>query len=220
MRDHENTPYESAASANAHPAAFLERYWRALANTNQALPARHDMAPRALAPILSHCFVLQRISPGMARFRLAGQSVEQIMGLDLRSMPFGAIFQGPSRSEVSHILGRVFDTPAIARMQLHAKSGFGRPQMEFTMLLCPLADESGRISRAIGTLSTPGKARRHSQRLLIDSADMEPVLHMPRLPDHTGTARYHAAHAGAFADPPAPFRHGARAHLRLVVDNG
>ncbi|MEL6992372.1 MAG: PAS domain-containing protein, partial [Pseudomonadota bacterium] len=49
----------------------LLAYWNAL-RVNLDVPRRCDVDPRGIAGILSRTFILERVAPGLARFRVAG----------------------------------------------------------------------------------------------------------------------------------------------------
>src|SRR5690606_32280451 len=56
----------------------LRDYWQSL-RRGRAVPARADVEPHGISRALDHAFVLERIAPGAARFRLAGRHLIDLM---------------------------------------------------------------------------------------------------------------------------------------------
>ncbi|MFC3118128.1 PAS domain-containing protein [Jhaorihella thermophila] len=73
------------------PIRQAEAYWIALSE-NGTIPRRTQIDPRALENILPQTFILERIAPGLARFRLAGQHLCALAGMEVRGMPFFGLF--------------------------------------------------------------------------------------------------------------------------------
>ena len=68
----------------------VEAYWDGL-RAGRIAPARAEVSPRGLSEVLSKCFILERIAPGFARFRVFGRHVGDLMGADLRNIPLSAL---------------------------------------------------------------------------------------------------------------------------------
>ncbi|MEL6207154.1 MAG: PAS domain-containing protein, partial [Pseudomonadota bacterium] len=92
--------------------AELEDYWHSLRG-NRIVPARSEVDPRRIENALEYAFIVERIAPGMARFRLAGMHLNDLMGMEVRGMPLTAFFDPDARKRVSAAMERVFDDPAI-----------------------------------------------------------------------------------------------------------
>ncbi len=209
--------------------AAVRAYWEALRQGRQ-VPMRAEIDPRGIECALEYAFILERIAPQVARFRLAGMHLNDLMGMEVRGMPLSAFFAPAARPAVAETVERVFAGPEIAEMTLGAESGFGKPVLKATMLILPLRSDLGDISRALGCLVTQGPLGRAPRRF--DHAAMRltaldagrptgaggPVLPAPA----RGFAEPGAGFAGAGSDsagfagstPAAPPR--SRAHLRLV----
>ncbi len=157
----------------AHPALVqIEAYWDAL-RAGRQMPSRAEIDPRGLEGTLPHCFVLERIAPGMARFRVAGRMLATALGIEMQGMPISIAFDGPSRDVLEDALERVFATPQILRLTVSARLGIGRGRIEGQMLFLPLRDDLGGVTRILGALAvTDGDvaARSHPRRLTIDAA--------------------------------------------------
>jgi hypothetical protein len=141
----------------------LEAYWRALRRARR-IPVRTDVEPRRIDAILPQCFIMERVAPGIARVRVAGQGLNAIAGLDVRGLPLSALFAVEARPGLQGWLGAVFDTPAVVELPLTQSGGFLRGARSGRMLILPLLGPEGAVTRAIGAVDvaagwTPGKFR-------------------------------------------------------------
>ena len=57
----------------------LLAYWSGLQD-GRTVPKRADIDPRRIEGLLSDTFILERIAPGLARFRVAGANLAELMG--------------------------------------------------------------------------------------------------------------------------------------------
>ncbi|SFP28423.1 PAS domain-containing protein [Tranquillimonas alkanivorans] len=144
----------------------LERYWQDIAR-GRLVPDRRDVNPRRLEPALDHVFVVQRVAPGVARLRVAGVHLTDLMGMDMRGMPLSCLFHADARPLLAETLEAVFTEPARVELSLVALRPLLRARVTARMLLLPLRDDHGRVSRAIGCLDARGPARA-PQRFSID----------------------------------------------------
>ncbi|MDO9524551.1 MAG: PAS domain-containing protein [Gemmobacter sp.] len=207
------------------PAQFerLRGYWEALRDGG-ALPARAAVDPRGFADLLESSLLIERIAPGMARIRLAGMGLSDLLGMDLRGMPLSALILPESRDPVSVHLEQVFAGPRIAALTLEAARGIGRPALTARLLLLPLVSNGGTVDRALGCLVTEGKVGRAPRRFGLASCEVTEVADYVA-PAPLGTAQAvstpHAPLTG-FAEPPAPFDRPAngRPNLRVIPGGG
>ncbi|MEM9474075.1 MAG: PAS domain-containing protein [Pseudomonadota bacterium] len=140
----------------------VERYWNQL-RRDRLTPARAEVEPRGLGSALDRAFILERIAPGLARFRVAGRQLVNAMGIEVSGLPLTVCFQAPERDRLSDALEQVFAAPATLRLSLLSPPGIGRPPFGGQMLILPLHDDLGGRSRALGcfvTTGTPGRAPR------------------------------------------------------------
>lgn len=190
----------------------VEAYWEALRN-GRDMPVRSEVDPRGLARVLEYAVVLERVAEGVARFRVAGQHLHELMGMDVRGMPFSAMIRAEDRAALAGWLAQVFDTPAKLRLTLSGERGIGRPALAGQMLILPLHDDFEQVSRALGAFVTDGKPGRLPRRFRIAQHRLS-VLDKPR-----ATAP-EPAPAPGFAEGPARFAHekgpDKRPALRLV----
>lgn len=199
----------------------LRAYWDALHDAaGGAVPMRSDVDPRGFGRALQDSFLLERIAPTHARLRVAGQNLNALMGMEVRGMPLSALIAPPSRANFGAVLQEMFDTPCIAELTLRPVRRGTPPGTRARMLLLPLRDGQGRVSRAIGALACPATPAPPPQRFVIDAQVLtrcaEPAA-APHAPEPApGLSEPPAAD---FIPPPAQRPEGPsrrRPHLRLV----
>lgn len=183
-------------------------YWEAL-RVAGGLPARAKLDPRGMVDCLDKVFLIEQIAPGLARFRLAGMGLNDLLGMDLRGMPLSALFEPVARARIGHELEQVFASPAIMEVWLEAERSVGRPALSGRMLLLPLAGAAGEPKLALGCLVTEGQLGRQPRRFAISGLVRELVA-------GTGLRLV----PGAEATEPAPPRSSGRVELRLVSSRG
>jgi hypothetical protein len=160
------------------PLRQAEAYWTALRRGDD-VPSRSQIDPRGLENILSNTFVLERIAPGIARFRLAGALVNELAGMEVRGMPISAFFTTDARKQLSSAMEHMFDTPAIIELDLQVESPRLRTPREARMLLLPLRSDLGDISRVLGVLVADEGQSVTTQRFSITSIEMRAVTVKP-----------------------------------------
>lgn len=189
----------------------VRAYWEALRN-GAALPRRDQIDPRGIADALEHVFLIERIAPGLARFRLAGMHVNEIMGVDVRGMPFSTVFDPAARTRISEALEPVFAGPAVLELWLEAERGIGKPALEARMIMLPLLGSTGEPGLALGCLASLGTIGRIPRRFAVSGMLREP-LGKPDPAPLAAPADYSFAEAAVQYFPP-PYR--GRPNLRLV----
>ena len=208
--------------------AQVRAYWQGLRHGID-LPTRDKIDPRGIAEALESTFLLERIAPGMAQFRIAGLHLHDLIGLDVRGMPLSTLFDPASRRRLSDGLEAVFTTPAILEMWLEAECGIGRPHLEGRMLVLPLNDAQGQTSLALGCLAMAGGMGRAPRRFAMMGLMREaigvqavPKSTDPAQPDsaqsHPNFASLPALRKANLTTPARPLDTLPRAkrHLRLV----
>lgn len=193
------------------PIRQAEAYWTALRQGDD-VPKRSQIDPRGLENILSQTFVLERIAPGIARFRLAGQKMNEMAGMEVRGMPLTAFFTPIARKQVSAALEHMFDTPAIVEMTLSTVATRGHPAQEARMLMLPLRSDLGDVSRALGVFVSEGNPTKTSQRFDVISTELRSVSAMPNAKPNATPKAANKVNAG-FAETQARF-----ADERTVMD--
>lgn len=148
----------------------VEAYWQGL-RMGRIVPQRSEIDPRGIERALEYTFVLERIAPGLARFRLNGMHLNDLLGMEVRGMPFTSFFTPTARIMVTDTLEAVFDGPQVAELTLTAERGFGKPPMDAKVILLPLRSDLGEITRIIGCLVSMGPIGRAPRRF--DVADVK-----------------------------------------------
>ncbi len=174
----------------------LRSYWESLRN-GRAVPDRADVEPKGIRRALDYAFILERIAPGAARFRLAGRHLVDLMGMEVRGMPVCSLLNPASRGRLSDVLETVFKGPQIAEVTLRSEAGYGRPQLTGRMLFLPLKSDLGDVTRALGCLVTEGQVGRAPRRFDLTRDAVFPVIE---------GAQPLSPNPGGFADDPAPWR--------------
>ena len=149
----------------------VEAYWNR-ARGGRLVPLRSEIAPAGLDTLLEHVFILERIADRLARFRVAGRAMTDLVGMEVRNMPLSAVFEPTARAGIAEAVGAMFAEPATARLDLAFETGFGRPALRGEMLLLPLRSDFGDITRALGAISLSGPVGRAPRRPGIAGCEM------------------------------------------------
>ncbi|WP_298906429.1 PAS domain-containing protein [uncultured Aliiroseovarius sp.] len=166
----------SARQTKTYPAiAQVEAYWHALRN-GRLCPTRQEVDPRGMAGALHEAFILEKIAPGLARIRLAGQHLNDIMDMEVRGMPISVFFQADARKELHRAVEALFDMPAQITLSLTTAPGAFRKPIEAQMVMLPLRDENGEITRVLGALQVDGDLKRGPHRFSIRSVDTSAII--------------------------------------------
>jgi hypothetical protein len=152
----------------------LRAYWDSLRD-GPVVPSRDRIDPRGLADALEHVFLIERIAPGLARFRVSGMEVNALLGTELRGTPFALLFDATARDTLLTQLEAVFSGPAILVLQLTGPRGLGRTPMSGRMVLLPLMGRAGLCNLAIGAVQTDAVGPMRAQRFGIERALREPI---------------------------------------------
>lgn len=165
----------SAVARTRYPVVGrLRDYWNGLRGA-RPLPCRAEINPREIEDALEFAFILERTAMGEARFRLAGMHLNELMGMEVRGMPLSSVLDPAMRDQLSGLLEQVFDTPATVSLMLVAGPEADRPAMMGQMLLMPLRNDRGEITRALGCLATAGTPGRLPRRFSIAEAQVSRI---------------------------------------------
>ena len=200
--------------------SLVEAYWDAL-RAEREMPKRAEIDPRGIESALEHAFILERVAPGVARMRIAGSHLNDIMGMEARGMPITAFFEQDTRLKVAGLLEEVFQTPATAEVIMRSTASLGQPALEARMILLPLKSDLGDVSRILGCMVSLGELGTAPRRFDLSSVNIRPLGN----PQQTSQspAKYE------FNEPPqifaTPQAEGADskkrpAYLRLVKSDG
>jgi hypothetical protein len=156
----------------------VRAYWEAL-REGRALPRRDQIDPRGIAEALEQVFLVERIAPGHARFRLAGMHLHDLLGMEARGMPMTALFEPAARARFSEALDTVFTTPAVLDVWLEAERGIGRGALAGRLMLLPVTGSKGEPDLALGCLASEGVIGRVPRRFAISGLVREPLQVVP-----------------------------------------
>ncbi|WP_249275988.1 PAS domain-containing protein [Rhodobacter sp. JA431] len=155
--------------------AQMRAYWEGL-RKGRDVPARAEIDPRGLESALEYAFILERVAPGMGRFRLAGMHLNDLMGMEVRGMPLTALFTPEGRKRVADATEAVFSGPSVAELVLTAEAGIGKPAMTARLILLPMKSDMGDVTRILGCLVAEGAGiGRTPRRFVVDAVHVEPV---------------------------------------------
>ncbi len=149
-------------------------YWDGL-RRGADVPCRADVDPRGIEALLGEAFVAERIAPGLARLRIAGTHLSDLMGMEVRGMPLTALIDVEDRARLCDALVDLFERPAAIRLELAAAGAIRRGPMTGTMLILPLRSDMGDISRAIGCCVTTGTIGPAPRRFRITRCDITAI---------------------------------------------
>lgn len=214
QRSDDNTTLPFADVDLAHPhLAALEAYWRSLGNSG-GIPARTALNPARVESVLPYAFILQRVAPGTARFRVAGQRIHDLLKMDPRGMPFSTLFDQTEHDALRHTIESAFQDPAIVGLHLRSNGNLVRAALDGAMLLLPMRDGAGATTRLLGAMVTPAHPALKPRRFVLrrDLRNRHDRLATPRPVSVPLTpVRQHDAQTPDVTKRPA---------LRLVVNNG
>lgn len=186
--------------------AEVRAYWEGLRVAGD-VPRRDQIDPRGIAGALENTFLLERVAPGTARFRLAGMQLHDLMGMDVRGMPLTALIEPQARAQLTEQLEGVFAGPGTLEVRLEAERGLGRPALEGRMLILPLTGSRGAVDLALGCLAIHGALGRAPRRFAIAGMSAETIEY--RAGQSRGGDDFRRAPAVApmpgFADMPMAF---------------
>jgi len=157
------------------PLMQIDAYWNALRGTRM-MPLRSEIDPRGLKGALEYCFVAERIAPGLARLRVAGSHLGDLMGMEVRGMPVSAFLMADSRSVFSDALEEACEGPATVAITMTAETSFGRPDLEARMTLMPVRSDLGDTSRILGGFVSSGDIGRVPRRFNITNVEISPIV--------------------------------------------
>jgi hypothetical protein len=127
----------------------VEGYWRGLCSGHLP-PNRQDLDSSRFAEALLHAFLLERVAPGVARLRTAGQALCTHLGSDPKGLPLSSLVSAETQPRLKHWLDRCFEDPALVDIAVTARRGALRPPMAARLLLLPLRDDKGDVNLALG----------------------------------------------------------------------
>ena len=182
------------------------RYWTSR-RIGADLPRRSALDPATMGPILGHSMVLDRARPGAVRVRLGGQVLQQLMGMEVRCLPIRAFFDIADRTRVMDLIEQAFTTPATLEFDLISDGPNGI--VTARMIVLPLLDSMGQVSKALAVLVTARVVTDAPRRFQLTHATVIPTngpQRAPEGPQRRMTDRHLPVEIRAgLAESPAPF---------------
>lgn len=123
-------------------------YWNAL-RTGRNAPRRRDVDPAALRSFLANTFLLELCGTDHALFRIAGTTLCAAFGRELRDHNFLTLGDDTARLELQRV-AEILKTSARGGLIRFVASTLDKSPHPGEILILPLLDDEGRISRAIG----------------------------------------------------------------------
>ncbi|MGP6088397.1 PAS domain-containing protein [Antarctobacter jejuensis] len=211
------------------PLRQVEAYWNGLCEKD-AVPLRSQIDPRGMEDALENAFLMERIAPTMAKVRVAGTHLNDLMGMQVAGMPLSSLIAPAERERFGEAVSHLFADPAIVRIDLRAEGGFGKPDLEANMVLLPLRSDFGDQSRALGALVSHGRIGRTPRRFVIRSIDVTSALGGTKVfsretvdVESRKPERLFREETAAFAPGTQPEKASrpepGTGHLRLIVSN-
>ncbi|WP_435259230.1 PAS domain-containing protein [Thioclava sp. FR2] len=152
----------------------VRAYWEALRKDGD-LPKRHQIDPRGFTGALENVFLIERIGTGIARFRIAGFAFHDLMGMDIRGMPFSCLFIGEAHISLRMNLERAFTGPSVVHLSLTSARTYSQPELSAKMTMLPVIDGTGATRLVLGCLEIAGQIRKAPRRFQIESTSVERI---------------------------------------------
>lgn len=148
-------------------------YWDSL-RSGATLPARADLDPRVIQSALPNAFILDRARPGSIRMRVAGGHLNDLMGMEVRGMPIRAFFDLTERRRLMALVETVFTAPSLLELDLMSDDP-AQEAIVGKMLILPMRDQAGQVSKALGCLVTAGTIGQAPRRFKIHRETLTPI---------------------------------------------
>lgn len=183
---------DSGATARDRSLSKFIAYWTRMRRDGD-VPLRTEIDPRGIESLLGNAFIAEKIAPGLARLRIAGSHLSDVMGMEVRGMPLSALIEPEDRDRLADAVVDLFDRPAQLRVELASAGGLRRAPLTATLVILPLRSDLGDISRALGCLVSTGPVGAPPRRFRIRDVQITPIT-LPQDDARRG-----------FAEAPKPF---------------
>jgi hypothetical protein len=178
------------------------------------MPKRAEIDPRGMEGALEYALLMEVVAPGVARLRVSGMHMSDLMGMEVRGMPLTAFFEPSDRPKLAELLDEVTKGPKVIEITLNCPTGIGRPALKGKLYLAPLEGDSPDRPRILGCLQTNGEIGRTPRRFTIED------VHRRRIVAAAGTRAEPDAQPRskqARPEPAQPDHAKVDAHLRDQV---
>ena len=187
----------------------LRSHWESLRNDGD-LPLRSDIDPRQIPDVLDSLFIFERLNPSDVRVRIAGLTLCEMMGMEVRGQSPMAFFDKSTRQRFEAVITEVMTRPTIAYLGLDIVDKMGN-EARAGMILLPLRGDFGDVSRIIGCITAPADGFAAPMRFHVRSVDMEAV-------DAGFTPQ--GVHNFGFAEPKTGFIMDRNSSFRTIAGGG
>ncbi|MEM9911944.1 MAG: PAS domain-containing protein [Pseudomonadota bacterium] len=157
-----------------HDLKAFVNYWEGMRRGGD-VPLRSTIDPRGIENLLSHAFIAEKVTPGLARLRVAGTHLSDLMGMEVRGMPLSSLIDPSHRDRLSDAMVNLFEQPARIRINLYAPGSVRRTALSGALIILPLRSDLGDISRALGCLVTHGAIGQAPRRFEITDCRITPL---------------------------------------------
>ena len=107
----------------------LRSHWQSLCDGDE-LPLRSEIDPRAIPDVLDSLFILERLNPTDIRVRIAGLTVCEMMGMEVRGLSPMTFFTNSAKGRFAAVASDVLDNPVIARLGLNTTDEAGNETLK------------------------------------------------------------------------------------------
>lgn len=200
-------------------------YWNTI-RAGRPAPLRSEIEPGAIRRVLPYVFILERQSGDAFSFRLAGTGLCSVYGMEFRGHNILSMWQDECHESLRDALHAVTRNASAAIVEYTATTNDHR-EATFEMILLPLAQDNGAITRVLGAAVPVDQFAWIGERLFarqwIDRMQIVDPERMPRRERAIETARRIVREKppvisnpiGNFMHQRPPLR-GERTYLRLV----
>jgi hypothetical protein len=148
----------------------IDAYWEGLRD-GRLMPKRSEVDPRGMEGALEYAMLMELVAPGVARIRVSGMHLTDLLGMEVRGMPLTAFFEPQDRPRIAAVLDEVVGTkgsgPKVIEVSLASPGGIGRPELQAKLYLAPLASERDGRPRILACLQAKGTVGRAPRRFQI-----------------------------------------------------
>lgn len=134
------------------PLVPIETYWWNACAEGQ-IPSHAELDPRALACSLEHTLLMKRLGASEARINVSGRSLVSAMGVEPTGLPLSLFFTVESRPYLADVTRKLFEDQCAVLLDVKFASGPLRIRKTAQILLLPLRDSYGQVTRILGGTS-------------------------------------------------------------------
>ena len=151
----------------------LKQYWEKL-RAGRLAPFRSEIDPRQFEHALENMFILEILADQSIRVRLAGMRLCELMGMEVRGMSPQSFMMPEDRLRFDRLILNVVDKPAVIECALETVDYHGKSGTAY-LLLMPLRNDFGEITRILGCISDAGDQFEAPVRFRITQTQVEPI---------------------------------------------